>query len=113
VQYIDEPYALYRAHGQNVSQNYRGSYREISHILQKHLIFGLNNHNLEVARAARRGLVRIKSTYGEQSTVASIRSFQKKNLLAAATHGVYALSLHPPSLYNGIANGLKRKVGKK
>ena len=113
VRYIDEPLALYRRHEQNVSQNYRGSYREISHILQKHLILGLNTQNVEVARAARRGLKRIKSTYGEQGTVASIRSFQKKNLLAAAAHGTYALSLHPPSLLTGIANGLKRKVGKK
>ena len=113
VQYINEPLALYRSHSQNVSQNYRGSYREIAHILRKHLIFGLNTQNVEVVRAARRGLRRIKSTYGEQGTVASIRSFQKKNLLAAAAHGAYALSLHPPSLLTGITNGLKRKVGKK
>lgn len=112
VEFLDSPLALYRAHGQNVSKNYRGSHREIAHILQKHLIHGLNYHNYEVAHAARKGLLRIKQTYGEQSVTASIRSLQERQLVASLTHAGYALRVHPQSLYEGVANGLKRKVRK-
>ncbi len=95
VGYIADDLASYRIHSDNASRTYRSVYREITHILRKHLLLGLHQGRADVVAAARKGTKRIKSTYSGKGFDQSRAHLKERDWRAFLSHLGYAFWLHP------------------
>ena len=95
VGYIADDLASYRIHSDNASRTYRSVYREITHILRKHLLLGLHQGRADVVAAAQKGIKRIKSTYSGKGFDQSRAGLKQRDWRAFVSHLGYAFWLHP------------------
>lgn len=112
--YVDSVETLYRLHGNNASSNYAMCFTEICHVLEKFRIWGEFKNDPETARAATRGLRRIRPTYANQAFQAFRVSLRSRNLGQMKTHARRCFTISPRTatrLFGGaVAGGLGKRA---
>lgn len=88
--FIPSCQALYRQHESNQSRRYRDSYRAMNSILNDHCTMARLQSDYANAQAAKRGMKRIKSTYGSQAYDNARISLRHRELKPFVSHLIFA-----------------------